>query len=131
MNKLETMEYGQTFLMLHLNLELNHHNIFYVDMQWNNKDGQKIYGIAIADKDGIDGERVIDAIGAKIHSGHKLQLSKQFTVDMMTGINKEKYFLKLEVVKQDTGDNSNVQEINMLAELLLNLDGSKKQILDL
>ncbi len=46
---------------------------------------------------GIDGEKVIDAIGAKIHSGHKLQLLKQFTVDTMTGINKEKYFLKLEV----------------------------------
>jgi hypothetical protein len=49
------------------------------------------------DKDGIDGERDIDVIGAKIHFGLKLQLSKQFTVDMMTGINKDKYFSKLEV----------------------------------
>ena len=113
MNKLETMEYGQIFLMLHLNLEVNHHNISYVDMQWNNEDGPKVYGIAVVDKGGIEEERDIDAIGAIISSGLKLQLSKQYTVDMMTGINKEKYFLIQEVVKQETGDNSNAQETNM------------------
>lgn len=82
------------------------------------------------DKDGIDGERVIDVIGAKIHSGHKLQLSRQYIVDMMTGINKDKYFLKQEVVKREIGENLSVQEINMLAELPLNLDGNKIKILD-